>query len=94
MDTALRLRQLPIEELPDSLELYGYGLYVHPVVRAPSGDVGADGNNNTARAEFGPCWPLDKVVFRTKEDFGCEDWEWLFRWHDYAGLGMSAARFA
>ncbi|KAM5534144.1 hypothetical protein V8D89_012164 [Ganoderma adspersum] len=85
-DTALRLRQLPIEELPDSLELYGYGLYMYPVVRVPSDNVGADGDNNTARAAFGPCWPLEKVAFRTKGDFECEDWEWLFRWHGYAGL--------
>ena len=39
--------------------------------------------------EYGPCWPLEKVKYRTVEDFGCADWEWLLRWHDSDGIGVS-----
>ncbi|KAH9929746.1 uncharacterized protein B0H18DRAFT_996065 [Fomitopsis serialis] len=31
--------------------------------------------------ELGEPWPSTKVLFRTAEDFGCEDWEWLMRGH-------------
>ncbi|TFY65438.1 hypothetical protein EVJ58_g1982 [Rhodofomes roseus] len=30
---------------------------------------------------LGDSWSHTKVQFRTVEDFGCEDWEWLMRGH-------------
>ncbi|TFK88951.1 hypothetical protein K466DRAFT_661932 [Polyporus arcularius HHB13444] len=28
-----------------------------------------------------PPWPPSKATFATTDDFGCKDWEWLFRYH-------------
>lgn len=88
--TTLRLRELAIEELPSSLELYGYGIYMQSVVRDLGNADGGDANDDNARAtvKFSRCWSAEKIAFRTKEDFACADWEWLLRWHDYSGLGV------
>ncbi|KZT64748.1 hypothetical protein DAEQUDRAFT_814798 [Daedalea quercina L-15889] len=33
-----------------------------------------------------PPWSHTKAMFRSVDDFGCEDWEWLMRGHSYALL--------
>ncbi len=79
----LRFHPLSAEELPSSLELFGYGLYLRSIVRHPDSSI----SEEATRPTFGPCWPLEKVMFRTAQDFGSSDWEWLLRWHDFRGLG-------
>ncbi|KAI1787081.1 hypothetical protein LXA43DRAFT_736889 [Ganoderma leucocontextum] len=76
---------LSVEELPSSLELFGYGLYLRPIVQESS-DEASSSSISATRPVFGACWPPAKVAFRTAEDFGCADWEWLLRWHDFNGL--------
>ncbi|KAI1787073.1 hypothetical protein LXA43DRAFT_896729, partial [Ganoderma leucocontextum] len=55
-----------------SLELFGYNQNMHWVSSKDS-DAGA--------VELGERWPYPRVQFRTRDDFGCEDWEWLLRHH-------------
>lgn len=92
-DLGLRFHPLSAEELPRSLELFGYGVYLRPIVWEPLPTPGSGSGSiqrvDETRQTFGPCWSWEKVTFRTEEDFGCADWEWLLRWHDYDGLGAS-----
>ncbi|PIL26350.1 hypothetical protein GSI_12106 [Ganoderma sinense ZZ0214-1] len=78
----LTFHRLTAEDLPSSLELFGNRADIHPIIRAASAPNGA----SASRSKFGPCWSLEKIAFRTVEDFGCADWEWLFRWHDFNSL--------
>ncbi len=55
-----------------SLELFGYNQDMRWVSHEDS-DAGT--------AELGEHWAHSRVQFRTRDDFGCEDWEWLLRHH-------------
>ncbi|KAI0665521.1 hypothetical protein C8Q78DRAFT_1064264 [Trametes maxima] len=70
------LKQQLLEDHPDALELVGYGPYLRWIERDPE----------TGSPIYSPRWTDTKVRFRTMEDFGCEDWHWLLRYHDYAEL--------
>ena len=51
------------------LELLGYNYEVRWVLR----------DADTGSVSFTDTWPLARVLFRTADDFGCEEWEWLLR---------------
>ncbi|KAM5534151.1 hypothetical protein V8D89_012171 [Ganoderma adspersum] len=55
-----------------SLELFGYNQDICWVSQE---------NSDAGTAELGERWPYERVQFRTRDDFGCEDWEWLLRHH-------------
>ena len=87
---SLRFHPMSAEELPSSLELFGYGLYLRPIERDYRHS--SIDEPTVGRPAFGPCWPIEKVMFRTAQDFGSSDWEWLLRWQDFCGLGMAESR--
>ncbi|KAI0640855.1 hypothetical protein C8Q79DRAFT_1106951 [Trametes meyenii] len=58
-----------------SLELLGTGPELSWTQR--------DANSELA---FSKAWNYWTVAMRTIDDFGCADWEWLLRGHDYEGL--------
>ncbi|KAI0632587.1 hypothetical protein C8Q77DRAFT_1118354 [Trametes polyzona] len=72
----LDLKQQLLEDHPSQLQLVGYG----PYLRWMEWDRLAKMWVYTSR------WSDLKVRFRDVEDFGCEDWEWLLRYHDWAEL--------
>ncbi|KAM5534147.1 hypothetical protein V8D89_012167 [Ganoderma adspersum] len=80
----LTFHPLVIEDLPSSLELFGNRADIYPILRESLGEENSDVNASHSTV-FGPCWSLEKIAFRTVEDFGCAEWEWLFRWHDFIG---------
>lgn len=59
---------------PPSLELFGYNQDMHWV---------SHGRSDASMVELSASerWPYSRVQFRTRDDFGCEDWEWLLRHH-------------
>ncbi|KAH9926584.1 uncharacterized protein BXZ73DRAFT_102844 [Epithele typhae] len=69
MDYKLQL----LEDPPPALELYGFGPYLRWLVPGP------DGPDAYPPRQWTEHWPPRKVTFRTVEDFGCADWEWLLR---------------
>ena len=76
----LDLKQQILEDPPASLKLLGYGPFLRWLVRDHD-------DPNDDRPKYSPCWSASKLHFRTAQDFGCTDWEWLLRWHDYYDLG-------
>ncbi|KAI0692129.1 hypothetical protein C8T65DRAFT_670073 [Cerioporus squamosus] len=74
------LKQQLLEDHPDSLELAGYNMYLRWLEHDPEQD---------ALPRYSPRWTSEKVRFCTVEDFGCGDWEWLFRYHAPRGLWNS-----
>ena len=68
------LKQQLLEDPPASLQLVGYGPLLRWLVRDHDDSGGA-------RPEYSPSWSTQKVQFRTADDFGCAEWEWLLRWH-------------
>ncbi|TBU21863.1 hypothetical protein BD311DRAFT_869709 [Dichomitus squalens] len=78
-DRVLDLKQQILEDPPDALELLGYGPFLRWLVRDHD-------DPDDDRPKYSPCWSASKLIFRTVEDFGCADWEWLLRWHDYDGI--------
>ena len=58
-----------LEHPPPSVELVGFNVNLAWVEREPE----------TRRVAYGECWPLSKVYYRTAEEFGCEEWEWLLK---------------
>ncbi|KAM5537235.1 hypothetical protein V8D89_009168 [Ganoderma adspersum] len=69
----LNLQADILHDPPPNLELLGYGAQMHPMGRDPA----------TGAVVVHPRWPYPKVHFRTAEDFGNADWEWLLRHHGY-----------
>ncbi|KAH9910283.1 uncharacterized protein BXZ73DRAFT_109201 [Epithele typhae] len=69
MDYKLQL----LEDPPPALELYGFGPYLRWLVPGP------DGPDAYPPRQWTEHWPPRKVTFRTVEDFGRADWEWLLR---------------
>ena len=69
----LNLQEDIYQEPPPNLELFGYGSQIHPMTRDPT----------TGAHRLCPRWPYPKVYFRTANDYGDEDWEWLLRHHGY-----------
>ncbi len=67
-------KQQLLEDPPVSLELVGYGPFLRWLVRG-------NDDPDDDRLEYSPSWPLSKVKFRSADDFGCAEWEWLLRWH-------------
>lgn len=60
--------------------------------RGVSEDMNMDSSGGSTAKDSGlssPPWPLSKVRFRTADDFGCADWEWLFRHHQLDALVSS-----
>ena len=55
------------------LELFGYGAKIHPLGRDPT----------TGAVVLHERWVYPKMYFRTADDYGNEDWEWLLRYHGY-----------
>ncbi|PIL26343.1 hypothetical protein GSI_12099 [Ganoderma sinense ZZ0214-1] len=55
------------------LELFGYNQDMHWACHENNSDAGT--------VELGERWPYSRVQFRTRDDLGCEDWEWLLRHH-------------
>ncbi|EIW57067.1 uncharacterized protein TRAVEDRAFT_73319 [Trametes versicolor FP-101664 SS1] len=72
----LDLCKLLLKDHPPALELVGYGSCLSTFQR----DLA------TGEAAYGPMWDEETTGFRTVEDFGCEDWEWLLRNHDWNSL--------
>ncbi|EIW57055.1 uncharacterized protein TRAVEDRAFT_49867 [Trametes versicolor FP-101664 SS1] len=72
----LDLKQQLLEDHPAPLELVGYGPHLRWIERDPE----------TGLPAYSPRWSDAKVRFREVEDFGCEDWEWLLRYHDWGEL--------
>lgn len=72
----LDLCKLLLKDYPPALELVGYGSCLSTFER----------NFVTGQAVYGPIWDEETTGFRTVEDFGCEDWEWLLRNHDWNSL--------
>ncbi|KAI0640854.1 hypothetical protein C8Q79DRAFT_920710 [Trametes meyenii] len=70
------LKQQLLEDHPDALELVGYGPHLRWIERDPE----------TGSPVYSPRWTDTKVRFRTVEDFGCKDWDWLLRYRDWAEL--------
>ncbi|TFK88957.1 hypothetical protein K466DRAFT_519873 [Polyporus arcularius HHB13444] len=70
------LKQQLLEDHPDSLELVGYDMHLRWLEHDPEQDA----------PRYSPRWSTEKVRFCTAEDFGCKDWEWLFRYHAPRGL--------
>ncbi|TFK88952.1 hypothetical protein K466DRAFT_519869 [Polyporus arcularius HHB13444] len=68
-----------LENHPRSLELFGYGCDMRWIGR----DLSGHGSPKDL-----PPWPLAKVTFCTAEDFGCAEWEWLFRYHCLDALAL------
>ncbi|TFK78135.1 hypothetical protein K466DRAFT_571031 [Polyporus arcularius HHB13444] len=62
-------RERLLEVCPVSLRLFGYGQHMHCIERVP----------DTSTPTGLTLWPSSRVHFCTPEDFGCADWEWLFR---------------
>ena len=65
------LKQQLLEDHPDTLQLVGYNTYLRWIEHDPESNL----------PKYSPPWPEPKVRFHTAEDFGCKDWEWLFRYH-------------
>ncbi|KAI1787077.1 hypothetical protein LXA43DRAFT_1098574 [Ganoderma leucocontextum] len=86
------LKQQLLEDPPASLELVGYGPFLRWLVR-DHGDNDPDDSDRLA--EYSPSWPLSKVQFRSADDFGRAEWEWLLRWHGAFNIvkeGLVSAR--
>ncbi|KAI0820541.1 hypothetical protein BC628DRAFT_1524231 [Trametes gibbosa] len=69
----LDLKQQILEDHPDSLQLVGYGQNLRWIERDPE----------TGLPVYSPRWSYEKVKFRDAEDYGCEDWSWLLKHHDW-----------
>ena len=69
----LNLKTDVLENPPPKLELFGYGAQIRPIGRDP----------HTGAAVVRPRWSYPKVYFRTADDYGNDDWEWLLRHHGY-----------
>ncbi len=67
------LQENIFQDPPPNLELFGYGAQIHPMGR----------DSATGAALLHPRWSYPKVYFRTANDYGNEDWEWLLRHHGY-----------
>lgn len=78
------LCELLLKDHPPALKLVGHGSCLSSLERDPA----------TGEAAYGPVWDEETVGFRTVEDFGCEDWEWLLRSHDWASLRTCCAAIA
>ncbi|EJF64849.1 hypothetical protein DICSQDRAFT_167001 [Dichomitus squalens LYAD-421 SS1] len=68
---ALKLKAAVLNNPPPNLELFGYGAQIRPIGRDPT----------TGAVVVRPRWPYPKVYFRTADDYGNDDWEWLLRYH-------------
>ncbi|KAI0776554.1 hypothetical protein BD413DRAFT_644816 [Trametes elegans] len=73
LEGTMDLKQQLLEDHPDSLELVGYGPHLRWLERDPE----------TGAPAYSPRWPAAKVRFRTAQDFGSVDWEWLLRFHGW-----------
>ncbi|OJT03105.1 hypothetical protein TRAPUB_6333 [Trametes pubescens] len=73
---SLDLCKLLLKDHPPALQFVGYGSCLGTFER----------NFATGEAAYGPVWDEETAGFRTVEDFGCEDWEWLLRNHDWNSL--------
>lgn len=71
LDEPTEFKRQLLENSSSTLELFGFDSDLRWLVRDPA--------NGTLHDS--PSWPLSKVRFCTDEDFGCADWEWLFRHH-------------
>ncbi|KAI1796940.1 hypothetical protein LXA43DRAFT_495097 [Ganoderma leucocontextum] len=69
----LELQEHIFQDPPPNIELFGYGAQIHPMRR----------ESTIGPAVLYPRWPYPKVYFRTADDYGDEDWEWLLRHHGY-----------
>ncbi|RPD53285.1 hypothetical protein L226DRAFT_511375 [Lentinus tigrinus ALCF2SS1-7] len=65
------LKQQLLEDHPDTLQLVGYDSFLRWIEHDPEQDL----------PMYSLPWSDSKVRFSTAEDFGCKDWEWLFRYH-------------
>ncbi|KAH9851270.1 hypothetical protein C2E23DRAFT_886725 [Lenzites betulinus] len=72
----LDLRPPLLKDHSPATELLGYGSRLSGIER----------NATTGEWTFAPLWEDTTTSFRTVEDFGCGDWEWLLRNHDGQGL--------
>ncbi|EIW57071.1 uncharacterized protein TRAVEDRAFT_73323 [Trametes versicolor FP-101664 SS1] len=72
----LDLRDALLRDRPRSLELVGYGGCLCSIERDPA----------TGASFYGTPWTEEALGFGTAEDFGCDDWEWLVRYHKWDGL--------
>ncbi|KAI0351126.1 hypothetical protein OH77DRAFT_1439433 [Trametes cingulata] len=75
-EETLGMKQQLLEDHPPSLKLTGYGPYLRWIEQDP----------DTWLPAYAPSWPPHKVKFRTVEDFGCEDWDWLLRHRDWGDI--------
>ncbi|KAI8992715.1 hypothetical protein BD414DRAFT_481965 [Trametes punicea] len=75
LDTMLSLdmKQQLLEDHPPELELFGYG----PDLRLIESDA------ETGRPVYSRCWDYAKVQLWTAHYFGCEEWDWLLRYHGF-----------
>ncbi|KAH9851288.1 hypothetical protein C2E23DRAFT_251432 [Lenzites betulinus] len=80
----LNLRHFLLKDHPPRMELLGYGVRMSGIQRKAS----------TGEWAFAPLWDDPRMAFRTVEDFGCEDWEWLLRNHDAHGIWTLEPYFA
>ncbi|KAI0824389.1 hypothetical protein BC628DRAFT_1420126 [Trametes gibbosa] len=74
----LDLRPLLLKDHSAPMALLGYGTRLSGIER----------DTSTGEFAFAPLWEDVTIGFRTVEDFGCRDWEWLLRNHD--GLGLDS----
>lgn len=81
------LKQQLLQDLPESLELVGYGPCLQWILRDNFYSVTDRLNDPPAGPHYSAMWSLEKVEHRTAEHFGCKEWEWLLRHRDYVSLG-------
>lgn len=66
-----------LEDPPPSIDLFGFG----PFMRWAIHDRSDDRHHGVDGVKFSKCWSPSKFKFRSANDFGCADWEWLLRWY-------------
>ncbi|KAM5534148.1 hypothetical protein V8D89_012168 [Ganoderma adspersum] len=72
------LEQQVLEDPHPSIDLFGYAAFLRWTLR----DHGDDRGHGVDRPKFSRCWLPSKFRFRSAEDFGCAEWEWLLRWYN------------
>lgn len=71
LGTVLDLGEALLMDRPPALRLFGYGAQICSIECDPA----------TGESTYGPPWSDAAVSVGAEEDFGCEDWAWLIRYH-------------
>ncbi|EIW57068.1 uncharacterized protein TRAVEDRAFT_73320 [Trametes versicolor FP-101664 SS1] len=71
LGTVLDLGEPLLMDRPPALRLFGYGAQICSIECDPA----------TGESMYGPPWSDAAVSVGAVEDFGCEDWAWLIRYH-------------